>query len=72
MNQITGYDVAEFLQKLAADLPDFRNLPSLDLDADKVRKNLGMKSIQGVDVGKVNSGLRKNDVKPPKMSFLNS
>jgi uncharacterized protein YihD (DUF1040 family) len=43
MNQITGYDVVEFLQKLATNLPDLRNLPSLDLDADKVRKNLGMR-----------------------------
>jgi len=71
MNQITGQDVGEFLQKIALDLgniPDMRNLPDMNVDTDKVKKNLNMANIGGLDVNKVNSNLQAARPKFPKLS----
>jgi len=71
MNQITGYDVGEFLQKLALDMsnvPDMRNLPDMNMDVNKVKSNLNMANLGGFDANKVKSNLQASQPKFPKLS----
>lgn len=72
MNQITGQDVGEFMEKIALDLgsiPDLRGM-NLKMDENVVRKNLGQRqNYGGLDVNKVNSDLQKMQPKMPKLNL---